>query len=252
VGRTLDDARGVAARTAEELMADGARAVVLVGSVAHGRARPTSDVDLVALGAGPADRLVHRDGWQVSVSWRTPDEVRARWHRPAEAGAAVRAWRTAVILADPAGEALRLRAEAAGWDWSLIAPAADRWVAEQVTGYAEEVQRLVGQAADGSPRAAAVMRSLLAVHLATVLAVHHRILYDSENHLWDLVSDREGPQWTIAQDRALGVVPVSSPTAMRAALDLYALTADRTAHLLDAEQAAVVNHALDLQRGAGP
>lgn len=242
----MNDPRHVAARVAADLTADGARAVVLVGSVARGEARPTSDIDLVAIGTGPADRLLHSDGWQVSVSWRTPDEVRAHWHRPAEAGAAVPAWRTAVILVDPAGDALRLQAGAIAWDWSLIGPAADRWVAAQVTGYAEEVHRLVGQAADGSPRTTAVMRSLLAVHLATILAVHHRIFYDSENRLWDLIAGIEGPQWTVAQDRALAVVPVTAATATRAALDLYAATAERTAHLLDTEQTAVVQHALRL------
>jgi hypothetical protein len=236
--------RHIGARVATDLMAEGALAVVLIGSVARGDARPTSDIDLVALGGGPADRLLLRDDRQVSVGWRAPDEVRASWHRPADAGAAVPAWRAAVVLADPTGEAERLRAEANVWDWSLIDQSANRWVAEQVTGYAEEVHRLVGQAADGSQRTAAVMRSLLAVRMAAILAVHHRILYDSENQLWDLVANVEGARWTVAQDRALAVVPVDVLTANRASLDLYAITARRTAHLLDAHQAAVVRLAL--------
>ena len=240
----MQDARRVADLVAAELLDTGARAVVLIGSVARGEARPTSDIDLVALGTGPADRLRIRDGRQVSLSWRTAEQVRAAFHEPAAAGAAVPAWRDAVVLADPAGEAAALRARAHEWDWSLIDAAADAWVAAEVTGYAEEVHRLVGQSASGSPRTAAVMRCLLAVHLATILAVHHRILYGSENHLWDLVAAAEGAQWTVAQDVALGVVPAPVPEANRAALTLYVVTAERTAHLLDRDQSAVVRTAL--------
>ncbi|WP_211588605.1 nucleotidyltransferase domain-containing protein [Allorhizocola rhizosphaerae] len=231
-------------RYADELVVQGAQAVVLVGSVARGDALPTSDVDLIALGSGPAYRLLVRDGRQVSVSWRTAEDVRASFLQPAEAGGAVPAWRGAVVLADPTGEAARLRAEAHAWDWSQVGEAADAWVAEQITGYAEEVHRLVGQAGGGSPRAAAVVRCVLALRMAVVLAVHHRILYDSENRLWDLVAEAEGPRWTRAQDRALGVVEATVPEANRAALDLYAMTAARTEHLLVDAQREVVRLAL--------
>ncbi|MDI1462620.1 hypothetical protein QEZ54_16730 [Catellatospora sp. KI3] len=89
------------------------------------------------------------------------------------------------------------------------------------------------------------MRGLLAVRLATILAVHHRLLYDTENRLWDLVAEAEGPQWSAAQDLALGVTPGTGGAADRAALDLYAATARRTRELLDAEQSAVVRLALE-------
>ncbi|GHJ48262.1 hypothetical protein Cs7R123_56040 [Catellatospora sp. TT07R-123] len=243
-------ARAVADRFARELTANGARAVVLVGSVARGDARPTSDIDLVALGDGPEYRLAVCDGWQVSQSWRTVEQVRAGFAHPAGAGGAVPAWRGALILADPTGEAARLQAEARAWDWPLLGGAPDEWVAEQITGYAEEVHRLVGQSTGGSPRAAAVMRSLLAVRLATVLAVHHRILHDTENRLWDLVAAAEGPRWSEAQDTALGITPGGGAEMLRAAIELYAVAAQRVAHLLDADQAAVVRLALETALGA--
>jgi len=244
----LDDARLVASRAAAQLIEAGAQAVVLVGSVARGDALPTSDIDLIALGARQPPRLVVVDGWQVSVTWHTSDEVRRSFRRPADAGGAVPAWRGARILADPRGEAAHLRSEAHAWDWTLIDDEADDWVADQVTGFAEEVHRLVGQSGHGGARAAAVMRGLLATRLAVILAVHHRILYDSENRLWDLVAGVEGPQWTDAQDAALGVAEVTPERGERAALELYAATAARTGHLLDADQAAVVNRALDVLR----
>jgi hypothetical protein len=46
--------------------------------------------------------------------------VRASFQSPSDAGGAVPAWRGAVILADPSGEAARLQAEAHAWDWSLV------------------------------------------------------------------------------------------------------------------------------------
>jgi hypothetical protein len=55
----------------------------------------------------------------------------------------VPAWRGARILADPLGEAAHLQSEAHAWDWTLIGDEADHWVADQVTGFAEEVHRLV-------------------------------------------------------------------------------------------------------------
>jgi hypothetical protein len=238
----LGEARRVAAQVAADLTDRGARAVVLVGSVARGDALPTSDIDLVALGPGPARHLTLRGGRQVSASWRTPEQVRDSHCSPADAGGAVPAWREGVILADTDGEAGRLQAEARHWSWSLIDRAADAWVAEQVTGYAEDVHRLIGQAAHGSPRTAAVIRCRLAVRMAIVLAVHHRILYDSENRLWDLVAEVEGEHWTAAQDAALGL----DGSADRAAVELYVATARRTAHLLDADQSAVVRQALAL------
>jgi predicted nucleotidyltransferase len=80
-------ARRIAADVAADLVAAGARAVVLVGSVARGDAHPTSDIDLIAVGTGPADRLLIRSGRQVSVSWRTAERIRESFTRPWDVGA---------------------------------------------------------------------------------------------------------------------------------------------------------------------
>lgn len=99
---------------------------------------------LIALGAEPAYRLLLRSGRQVSVSWRTPGRYEQARITRADAGGAVPAWRTATVPADPTGEAEGLQAKARTWDWSLNDEAANKWVAEQGTGYAEQVHRLVG------------------------------------------------------------------------------------------------------------
>lgn len=47
--------RRIVKSLAERLAGEGARAVVLTGSVARGTAQPDSDVDLFAVGEGPSE-----------------------------------------------------------------------------------------------------------------------------------------------------------------------------------------------------
>lgn len=265
----LAEARRTARTHADLLARMGARAVALVGSVARGDAHGSSDIDLIALGDGLDYHLERTGGWLVSVSWRAAEQVRASFHSPADAGGAVPAWRGAVLLHDPHGLAGELRAAAMAWDWSAIDRACDEWVAGQVTGYVEEIHRLVGLHRLGRTRPAAVMRAVLSTRLAVIAAVHRRILYDSENRLWDLVAKVQGPAWAAAQDRALclarphgggmsdrpaGTIgdlgrpaaPSPSDDAALAVLELYTLLAAGTRSLLDGRQAAVVEGALAL------
>lgn len=227
----------------------GAAAVVLLGSVARGDAHAASDIDLIALGDGPEYHLDRVEGWLVSVSWRTAEAVRAAFDSPAQAGGAVPAWRGAVLLRDPRRLAEGLRNEALAWEWDRISDACDRWVAEQVTGFAEEAQRLVGHLRLRRRRAAAVIRGVLALQLPSVIAVHRRVLHDSENRLWDLVAEAEGADWAAAQDRALALDAHGEDEANHAALDMYTLAAAAVRPLLTAEQAAVVDGALDVIAG---
>lgn len=94
--------------------------------------------------------------------------------------------------------------------------------------------------------AAAVQRSLLAIYMAPILAVYHRILYDSENQLWDLVSERMGKKWGHVQRVALGEGQPSFKETCRAALQLFALTAQEVKHLLNKRQYQVVSHACEI------
>jgi hypothetical protein len=124
-------------------------------------------------------------------------------------------WREALVMYDADGLATSLIEEVRAWTWGPLERRCDRWVAEETTGYAEEVHKLAPALRNGNRPLAAVQRSLLAVHLAPVVAVHRRILYGSENHLWDLVSGAMGrggtncnpPPWVWAVRALSGPVP---------------------------------------------
>jgi hypothetical protein len=120
---------------------------------------------------------------------------------------------------------------------------ADNWVAEEITGWAEEVHRLVGNLQKGHRNVAAIQRSVLAIKMAPILAVHHRIFYDTENHLWNLVSKRMGGKWAELQSAALGTGNQSFEDTCDAALQLYAAAAQDVRHLLNERQHQVVVHA---------
>lgn len=239
----LDTARGVAG----ELLAAGALAVVLQGSHARGDAHPASDLDLYAIGAGPEYTVRQHNGLLVSVSWRTVEQERAAFRAPATAGLVVPAWRQAAIVADPDGRAAALQQEALAWTWEVVGQqACAAYVAECLTGLAEEVQKLVASLDRDRRWLAAVQRSVLALRLAGVLAVHHRLLCASENDQWELVAGVMGQRWTEAQGDALAVDGVPFVASCTAALELYALAAAAVWPLLDARQRAVVAHACAL------
>lgn len=247
-----DHALRVAKRAAEELAENGARAVVLVGSHSRGEAGPESDVDLLATGSESyLPSLEYRDDVLLSVSMQPHAVHQESFEQPELVCTAVPGWRDALILYDPEGLAASVIQEAREWSWRPLEKRCDEWVAERVTGYAEEVFKLAAALGNNHRSTAAVQRFLLAVHLAPVLAVHRRILYGSENRLWDLLSKEMGEEWSEAQSTALGLGDESFEESCMDALKLYRLAAAEVTHLLDWRQRAVVGSALDSSRRSG-
>ncbi|MBI5946933.1 MAG: nucleotidyltransferase domain-containing protein [Chloroflexi bacterium] len=241
-----------------ELVAAGAETVWLAGSFARAEAGPYSDVDVGVLSGtarGPGYRLEQRGGVLFSTSWTTAEATARSFRDPAVLGAAVPGWRRAVLLHDPSGTGGRLRDEALTFSWEPVAASCDRWAAEQVAGYAEEVHKLCNSLHRGDSLTAAVQRNVLANRLAFALSVRHRILYDTENALWSTVASAMGEPWASEQAAAFSVGGESLEASSRAALGLYVLAASEVSALLDGRQRAVVERAVDLAdricRGGG-
>jgi hypothetical protein len=178
------------------------------------------------------------------------EQHREAFALPDKVCSVVPGWRGALVLYDAEGLAASLIEEARAWTWGPIERRCDEWVAEAVTGYAEEVHKLIAALRNGDRPLAAVQRSLLAIHLAPILAVHRRILYGSENRVWDLVADAMGEGWSRTQSAALGLGGESLEQTCGAALGLYGLAAEEVAPLLDGRQREVVDRARGLAQSA--
>lgn len=253
MNNTPHSALSVTQEAARELMQAGAVAVMLTGSRATGNATAESDIDLYAIGNGPEYLLERRGDFLVSVSWRREDEIERSYSSPADIGVLVPGWRQAIILTDPDGVAARLAERATAWTWDVIGDdPLNEWVAEQLTGYAEEVHKLVAHIARETLQYAAAQRSILALRIPIIMAVHKRILYGSENRLWDLVADRMGSEWAKKQSAALGLTGQPFHDSCTGALELYVMACACASDLFDNRQQVVIEHACKLALFKGP
>jgi hypothetical protein len=114
--------------------------------------------------------LERHDGFLVSVIAHPFDKHREAFGDPGSVCSVVPGWREALVMYDADGLATPLIEEVRAWIWGPLERRCDRWVAEETTGYAEEVHKLAPALRNGNRPLAAVQRSLLAVHLAPVVA----------------------------------------------------------------------------------
>ncbi len=111
------------------------------------------------------------------------------------------------------------------------------------------MHKLVGNLQLSRKMAAAVQRSVLTLRLAVILAVHHRIPWDTENRLWDLVSEKMGARRAEVQSKALGLGGEDFEDTCEAALELFTLAASEVRTLLNERQYEVAAHACRLTGG---
>ena len=119
----------------ERLASEGAEAVAVFGSQVREDAYKESDIDVHAIGKGPSYRLERFQGFLVSISWATSRRHQRAFKDPGEVGGIVPAWRNALIIHDPKGIAEELKEKALEWRWASLGNRADRWVAEELTGW---------------------------------------------------------------------------------------------------------------------
>jgi hypothetical protein len=239
-------ANRVARDLARDFSRRGARAVLLSGSWVRHEARRYSDLDLWVLGRAGRPSFRWHDPFLVSISRIHPATERQKFLEPPHTGELLGAWRTARILHDPHGDARRLQEYAASFRWERVGRRCDRWVARTVVSWGEEAVKLVSSLARSERDTAAVQRNLLAESLAFVLAVHRRIVWLTDNGLWERLGRTEGWEWWEAQQRALGLRDESLAQSCTGALVLYRLTVERVRSVLTKDELATVEKVLSM------
>jgi hypothetical protein len=187
--------------------------------------------------------MLERDGRQVSVRYSTIAGDRRAMRTPARLGGAVPGWLTARILHDPNGTAAKLRAEARKFRWSSVRRVCDRYIIDQLVGWAQHVAKILRAMETGERETASVQRGLIANRMALLRSLDLEYLWGTENGLWERVGERAGPAFLSAQQAALGIHGESWREACEGALRLYSLTARANLKLLQGDNQRIVEEA---------
>lgn len=213
-------------KVVDELDPEKKSAVVLAGSWLRGDAHAGSDIDVWVIGRrGFRDTSLERWGRTFSVHYNTPAGERRSMRDPAWLGGSVPGWRSARILRDPHGSAARLRSEALRFRWSSVRRARDRYLVDQLVGWAEEAMKLLRAMETRERETASVQRNLLANRMAMLEALRLEHLWGTENGLWEWVGRHAGRAFRSAQESALSTHDAGWHESCEGALQLYALTA---------------------------
>lgn len=213
---------------------------MLAGSWARGDAREISDIDLWVIGSRQGDVIFERGGRQISVRYGTLAGDRRAMRTPARLGGAVPGWLTARVLRDPNKAAAKLRAEARKFRWSSVRHACDKYIVEQLVGWAQHAAKLLRAMETGERETASVQRGLIANRMALLRSLDLEYLWGTENGLWERVAKLAGPAFRSAQAAALATGGQGWRESCEGALRLYSLTARANLGLLRGENRRIV------------
>ncbi len=208
--------------------------VVLAGSYARGEATRYSDIDIAPFlreGAPPRKKqLFYREGYLVSISYKTVAGMRADLSLPNRAIWVVNGYRGARVLLDRNGTIQALMREIEAFRWEPLQHAANDYAGASLAGSSEAVHKLLGYLSDGNDLALALMTTNLLWNLTDIVAVQRGVLVESDRTYYRQVQESVGldSAWTRYHNIAAGVAPVpgeaqSTPARLRgrAALALY-------------------------------
>jgi len=235
--------------------------VGIVGSYSRGQESKYSDVDfdifVSKVPDNPYDRYTLRywDGKLVSLKYTLLDDERSALTNPRRAIWAVPGLRGMKIVLDKDGSLTALQQAAHVFDWSSLQSAANEYAAEEVTGCAEEVHKILNGLARGHESTVLYATWGLVNGMLSAVVVQRGLMIVSENRYFDLIQDSVGrnSQWTRAFRAAWGLDPNASQYQSRgtAALMLYRLTAAMFDELIPEKHRDVVSITMHLIREAG-
>jgi predicted nucleotidyltransferase len=199
-----------------ELADEEIAGIVLGGSYARGDATRFSDIDIAPFlheGAPPRKkRLFYRDGYLVSVSYKTVAGVRADMSLPNRAIWVVNGYRSAKILLDKDGAIQGLLRDLEAFTWEPLQQAANEYAGAALAGSAEAVHKLLGDLAMGNDPAVALTTTNLLWNLTDLVAVQRGVLVQGDRTYYRQVQEsvRLESSWTRYHKIATGVTPLST------------------------------------------
>ena len=92
--------------------------------------------------------------------------------------------------------------------------------------------------------ASAAIRSETALKIGRALAVHRRLVQESENGLWEAIADAGGAEWRRLLEQALAVDGEDVRASAAGAVQLFALLVAECRERLDERERKIVDAAL--------
>jgi hypothetical protein len=201
-----------------ELADEEIAGIVLGGSYARGDATRFSDLDFAPFlreGAPPRKKqLFYRDGYLVSISYKTVAGVRADTKMPNRAIWVVNGFKGAKVLLDRDGSIRGLMDEIDAFAWEPLQQAANEYAGASLVGSAEAVHKLLGDLSGSNDRALAFATANLLSNLTDLVAVQRGVLVKSDRTYYRQVQESAGPAsaWTRYHNIAAGVTPLPPGT----------------------------------------